>query len=121
MCVLSVCGICLSLSLSLPPEDWRFRHAMLMAISAVGEGCEKQVQPILGEVVQAVLPFCQDPVRERRGREGERGREREREREKEREGEREGERGRGRGRGREGERERERRRGRERVMKNVQI
>ena len=44
------------------PEDWRCRHAMLMAISAVGEGCEKQVQPILGDVVQAVLPYCQDPV-----------------------------------------------------------
>ena len=34
-----------------------------MAISAVGEGCEKQMQPILGEVVTAVLPFCQDMVR----------------------------------------------------------
>jgi hypothetical protein len=41
-------------------EDWHCRHAMLMAISAVGEGCEKQVQPILGDVVQAVLPYCQD-------------------------------------------------------------
>ena len=35
---------------------------MLMAISAVGEGCQKQVQPILGDVVQAVLPYCQDSV-----------------------------------------------------------
>ena len=45
-------------------EDWHCRHAMLMAISAVGEGCEKQVQPILGDVVQAVLPYCQDQVSE---------------------------------------------------------
>ena len=48
-------------------EDWHYRHAALMAISAVGEGCEKQMTPILGEVVAAVLPFCQDQVR----REGE--------------------------------------------------
>ena len=34
-----------------------------MAISAVGEGCEKQMTPILGEVVAAVLPFCQDQVK----------------------------------------------------------
>ena len=43
-------------------EDWHYRHAALMAISAVGEGCEKQMTPILGEVVAAVLPFCQDQV-----------------------------------------------------------
>ena len=46
---------------------------MLMAISAIGEGCEKQVQPILGDVVTAVLPFCRDVVREEGmegGREG---------------------------------------------------
>ena len=43
-----------------PPEDWRYRHAALMAISAVGEGCEKQMFPILGEVVNAVLPYIQD-------------------------------------------------------------
>ena len=41
-------------------EDWRYRHAALMAISAVGEGCEKQMFPILGEVVNAVLPYVQD-------------------------------------------------------------
>lgn len=41
-------------------EDWHYRHAALMAISAVGEGCVKQMEPILGEVVGAVLPFCQD-------------------------------------------------------------
>ena len=31
-----------------------------MAVSAVGEGCEKQMAPILGEVVNAVLPYVQD-------------------------------------------------------------
>ena len=43
-----------------PTEDWRYRHAALMAISAVGEGCEKQMFPILGDVVGAVLPYVQD-------------------------------------------------------------
>ena len=42
-------------------EDWHYRHAALMAVSAVGEGCQKQMTVILGEVVNAVLPFCQDP------------------------------------------------------------
>ena len=46
------------------PEDWHYRHAALMAISAVGEGCEKQMTPILEEVVNAVLPYCQDRVSE---------------------------------------------------------
>ena len=56
-------------------EDWHYRHAALMAISAVGEGCEKQMTPILGEVVAAVLPFCQDQVRrEGEWRKGEWGR-----------------------------------------------
>ena len=50
-------------------EDWHYRHAALMAISAIGEGCEKQMQPILGEVINAVLPYCQDSVSEG-GREG---------------------------------------------------
>ena len=44
----------------LQSEGWQYRHAALMAISAVGEGCEKQMNPILGDVVTAVLPFCQD-------------------------------------------------------------
>ena len=41
-------------------EDWHYRHAALMAISYVGEGCKKQMFPILEEVVSAVLPFIQD-------------------------------------------------------------
>ena len=57
------------------PEDWHYRHAALMAISAVGEGCEKQMTPILGEVVAAVLPFCQDQVRREGEWEGGGGRE----------------------------------------------
>ncbi len=41
-------------------EDWRYRRAALMAISAIGEGCGKQMKPILEDVVNVVLPFCQD-------------------------------------------------------------
>lgn len=31
-----------------------------MAISAIGEGCGKQMLPVLDDVVDAVLPYCQD-------------------------------------------------------------
>eukprot|EP00058_Branchiostoma_floridae_P007832 XP_002593320.1 hypothetical protein BRAFLDRAFT_119588 [Branchiostoma floridae] len=40
--------------------DWRYRHAALMAISAIGEGCHNQMQAHLPSVVEAVLPFLQD-------------------------------------------------------------
>ena len=42
--------------------DWRWRHAALMAVSAVGEGCLKQMKDMLEEIVDAILPFCQDQV-----------------------------------------------------------
>ncbi|XP_072034276.1 importin-5-like [Amphiura filiformis] len=41
--------------------DWRYRHAALMAISAVGEGCHNQMEAVLGQVVDTVLPFLSDP------------------------------------------------------------
>nr|CAB3256613.1 importin-5 [Phallusia mammillata] len=40
--------------------DWRYRHAGLMALSAVGEGCHKFMEEILQQVVDAVLPFLHD-------------------------------------------------------------
>ena len=43
-------------------EDWRYRHAGLMAISAVGEGCHKVMEEVLGQIVEAILPFFQDAV-----------------------------------------------------------
>ena len=43
------------------PADWRFRHAALMAISAVAEGCVKQMEPMLESVIGTILPFLQDP------------------------------------------------------------
>jgi len=50
---------------NIPPmlqnADWRYRHAALMAISACGEGCHQQMENILSNIVEAILPFLQDP------------------------------------------------------------
>ena len=40
--------------------DWRYRHAGLMAISAVGEGCHKQMLNMLPNLVDSILPFLTD-------------------------------------------------------------
>ncbi|KAF4801531.1 Importin-5 [Turdus rufiventris] len=42
--------------------DWKYRHAGLMALSAIGEGCHQQMEGILNEIVDFVLLFLQDPV-----------------------------------------------------------
>lgn len=42
--------------------DWKQRHAALMAISAVGEGCHKHMEAILHQILDGVLPFLSDPV-----------------------------------------------------------
>ena len=46
----------------LSQPNWQARYAALMAISAFGEGCEKQMRDHLTEVMQFVLPYFQDPV-----------------------------------------------------------
>ena len=33
-----------------------------MALGAVAEGCYKQMQPMLDQMVALIIPFCQDPV-----------------------------------------------------------
>lgn len=38
------------------------RHAALMAISAVGEGCHKQMQDLLPQIMDGVIQYLQDPV-----------------------------------------------------------
>ncbi|XP_033637766.1 importin-5-like isoform X2 [Asterias rubens] len=52
------------IKVTIPPmlqnPDWRYRHAALMAISAVGEGCHKQMENMLGQIVESVLPFLGD-------------------------------------------------------------
>ncbi|XP_061655905.1 importin-5 [Phyllopteryx taeniolatus] len=42
-------------------SDWKYRHAGLMALSAIGEGCHQQMEAILNETVISVLHFCADP------------------------------------------------------------
>ncbi|XP_047523500.1 importin-5 [Pieris napi] len=42
-------------------EDWKRRHAALMAVSSAGEGCHKQMEQMLDQVVSAVLNYLADP------------------------------------------------------------
>src|SRR5579859_5118126 len=42
-------------------NDWRERHAALMAISSIAEGCEKYMRPDLGRVLDMILPALNDP------------------------------------------------------------
>jgi HEAT repeat protein len=41
--------------------DWRYRHAGLMAVSQIGEGCARQIAQSLGDVIAMVLAKFQDP------------------------------------------------------------
>nr|CAD7200081.1 unnamed protein product [Timema douglasi] len=41
--------------------DWKYRHAALMALSAVGEGCHKQMETSLPQIMNGVLNFLGDP------------------------------------------------------------
>lgn len=45
----------------LQSPNWNERHAALMAISAVGEGCHQQMAPLLEQIVNAIIPFLNDP------------------------------------------------------------
>ncbi|XP_049800660.1 importin-5 [Schistocerca nitens] len=45
----------------LSSTDWRHRHAALMALSAVGEGCHKQMENLLPQIMEGVLNFLRDP------------------------------------------------------------
>merc|ERR1719400_1205063 len=40
--------------------DWKYRHAALMAISAAGEGCHKQMESYLPQIMEAVMNFVND-------------------------------------------------------------
>ncbi|XP_003737866.1 importin-5 [Galendromus occidentalis] len=40
--------------------DWKQRHAALMAISSMGEGCKKQMTGMLDQIVEGVLRFLGD-------------------------------------------------------------
>jgi len=43
--------------------SWQHRYAGLMAVSAVGEGCLKQMEPMLQQIVEPILGFLRDAVR----------------------------------------------------------
>ena len=43
-------------------SDWKYRHAALMAISATGEGCHKQMELYLAQIMDGVMNFVNDPV-----------------------------------------------------------
>lgn len=42
-------------------EDWKPRHAALMALSAIAEGCSRIMRAELGKIIQMILPFLKDP------------------------------------------------------------
>ncbi|XP_076436016.1 importin-5-like isoform X1 [Babylonia areolata] len=50
-----------TISTMLGHQDWRYRHAALMAVSACGEGCHSQMELMLDEIVNAILPYLKDP------------------------------------------------------------
>jgi hypothetical protein len=41
--------------------DWKHRHAALMAISAAGEGCHKQMETMLDSITEGTLKYLLDP------------------------------------------------------------
>lgn len=57
-----------SIPVMLASPDWKQRHAALMALSAIGEGCQKQMETMLPQimdgvpgVMEGVLRYLQDP------------------------------------------------------------
>jgi hypothetical protein len=45
----------------LSDQMWQRRHAALMCISAIGEGCVKLMEQELAKVVETILPHLRDP------------------------------------------------------------
>ena len=48
--------------LFLQEADWKFRHGALMAISASGEGCHKQMEGYLPQIMEGVMNYVNDQV-----------------------------------------------------------
>lgn len=42
-------------------QNWKNRHAGVMGLSTVGEGCKRQMEPMIEQIVDSVVPFLQDP------------------------------------------------------------
>lgn len=42
--------------------DWRCRHAAIMGLSTMGEGCRRQMEPLIAQIINdMVLPLINDP------------------------------------------------------------
>lgn len=41
--------------------EWTHRHAGLMALSTIGEGCKKAMEPRIAEIVASIIPYVKDP------------------------------------------------------------
>jgi hypothetical protein len=48
------------LSELLGSSEWKSRHAALMAISVIGEGCHTQMESLLPRIVPSIVPFLED-------------------------------------------------------------
>eukprot|EP00735_Rhodelphis_limneticus_P008844 TRINITY_DN2321_c0_g1::TRINITY_DN2321_c0_g1_i1::g.20738::m.20738 TRINITY_DN2321_c0_g1::TRINITY_DN2321_c0_g1_i1::g.20738 ORF type:complete len:1078 (+),score=394.95,sp/Q8BKC5/IPO5_MOUSE/35.22/0.0,HEAT/PF02985.17/3.9e+03,HEAT/PF02985.17/7.7,HEAT/PF02985.17/2.6e+03,HEAT/PF02985.17/4.8e+03,HEAT/PF02985.17/0.24,HEAT/PF02985.17/6e-06,HEAT/PF02985.17/0.067,HEAT/PF02985.17/3.5e+02,HEAT/PF02985.17/1.7,HEAT/PF02985.17/0.053,HEAT/PF02985.17/6e+02,HEAT_2/PF13646.1/1.2e+02,HEAT_2/PF13646.1/14,HEAT_2/PF13646. len=57
--VLAVCSQHIGPFLQNP--DWRYRHAALITISQIGEGCLQEMQPLLGTLIGTILSHFNDP------------------------------------------------------------
>ena len=44
----------------LSSPEWKSRHAALMAISVIGEGCHTQMEALLPNIVPSIVPFLED-------------------------------------------------------------
>ncbi|VDN60043.1 unnamed protein product [Dracunculus medinensis] len=42
-------------------DNWKNRHAAIMGLSTVGEGCKRQMEPMIVDIVDNILPFINDP------------------------------------------------------------
>ncbi|KAI6211224.1 Importin-5 [Aphelenchoides besseyi] len=41
--------------------DWRYRHAAIMGLSTMGEGCKRQMEPLISQIInEMVLPYIND-------------------------------------------------------------
>ncbi|VDK75825.1 unnamed protein product [Anisakis simplex] len=41
-------------------QNWKNRHAAIMGLSTIGEGCRRQMEPMIEQIVDTVLGFLQD-------------------------------------------------------------
>uniref|UniRef100_A0AC35TWV0 TOG domain-containing protein n=1 Tax=Rhabditophanes sp. KR3021 TaxID=114890 RepID=A0AC35TWV0_9BILA len=44
----------------LTAQDWKKRHAAIMALSVAGEGCKRSMEPMIDTIIANILPFMKD-------------------------------------------------------------